>query len=231
MKNRRSGVLETKRDHGPRQNSHRQALLASSFLTDVYRRMYQPMAARVAPKKVVTALRQAGVIGLLLGTHGIGGYRSEPRATQDVDVLIKRKDHAKAVRAIRQQFPKLEMQDTPAVTRFLDPHNGKPVVELLKPTSALFKAAFRFALPVGDTHCIPDLEFALVSKFAAMMSPNRGQAKKLIDAGDFVDMVTHNLPNIDEEKLRDLANKVYSKGGVEISQLVRDVEAGRPIRI
>ena len=176
-------------------------------------------------------LHEAGVIGLLLGTHGIGGYRSEPRATQDVDVLIKKKDHAKAVRAMREAFPKLEMRDTPVVTRFVDPHNGKPVIELTKPTEPLLKAAFRFSHAVGETHRVPDLELALVRKFAAMVSPNRVQSKKLIDAGDFVDMVTHNLANIDEEKLQILANKVYAQGGTEIIQVVRDVEAGRSIRI
>ncbi len=231
MKTRPSGVLEKAWQRTARQQGHREALNVSSFLTRIYRQMYQPMAAKVAPKKVVKVLQEAGVIGLLLGTHGIGGYRSEPRATQDVDVLIKKKDHAKAVQAIRSAFPKLTMHETSVVTRFIDPHNGKPVIELLKPADDLFKAAFRFSLPVGETHRVPDLELALVTKFAAMVSPNRVQSKKLIDAGDFVDMVMHNLANIDEEKLETLANKVYPKGGTEIIQIVRDVQAGRPIRI
>jgi hypothetical protein len=213
------------------QRQHQNALSTSSFLTTVYRQMYQPMAARVTAKKVVKVLKEGGIVGLLLGTHGVGGYRSEPRATQDVDVLIKRKDHAKAIQAIQEAFPKLELQDTPVVTRFIDRSNGKPVIDLMKPMDALFKVAFRFSHKVGDSHRIPDLELALVTKFAAMVSPHRVQSKKLIDAGDFVDMVTNNLPQIDKVKLKTLADKVYLRGGIEIMQIVRDVEAGRPIQI
>ena len=33
------------------QNDHSEALRVSSFLTRIYRQMYQPMAAKVAPKK------------------------------------------------------------------------------------------------------------------------------------------------------------------------------------
>ncbi len=135
------------------------------------------------------------------------------------------------MRTIQAAFPKLEMHDTPVVTRFTDPYNGKPVIDLMKPNDELLKVAFRFSLSVAETHRVPQLELALVTKFAAMVSPNREQAKKLVDAGDFVDMVVENLPAIDEEKLRTLANKVYRRGGTEIIQLVRDVEADRPIRI
>jgi hypothetical protein len=193
--------------------------------------MYQPMAAKVAPKRVLKVLQEAGVVGLLLGTHGVGGYRSEPRATQDVDVLIKKKDHAKAIRAVREAFPKLQIKDTPVVTRFIDPRTERAVIDLMKPADALFKVAFRFSLAVGETHRIPDLELALVTKFAAMVSPNREASKKLIDAGDFVDMVVKNLSQIDEGKLKLLANRVYLRGGIEIIQIVRDVAAGRSIRI
>jgi hypothetical protein len=231
MKTRHAGVLSKQWQRKSWQKQHEEALSTSSFLTNLYRQMYQPMAAKIAPKKVVKVLREAGVVGLLLGTHGIGGYRSEPRATQDVDVLIKKRDHHKAIRAIQAAFPKLEVHDTPVVTRFVDPHNGRPVIDLMRPTAALFKVAFRFSRLVGESHRVPELELALVTKFAAMVSTNRAPAKKLIDAGDFVDIVIKNLPKIDKDKLIMLANMVYIRGGIEIIELVRDVEAGRPIRI
>jgi hypothetical protein len=210
---------------------HQEAFNTSSLLTVVHRQMYDPMAAKVTPKKVIKILSEAGVIGLLLGTHGVGGYRSQPRATQDVDLLIRKKEHTKAIKAVRKAFPQLDVRDASVVTRFLDPRTGNPVVDLMKPMSDLFKVAFRFSLPVGQSYRIPQLELALVSKFAAMVSPNREQAKKLIDAGDFVDMVKKNLQDIDEEKLKLLANKVYLRGAVEIIKIIRNVEMGRPITI
>src|SRR5947209_20619187 len=100
---------------------HRIALRKSSQLTAIFRRMYKPQAAMVTPEAVIRVLNQAKVKFILMGTHGIGGWRSEPRATQDVDVLILKSHHRKAVAAIKKAFPSLAMQDLPAVTRFVDP--------------------------------------------------------------------------------------------------------------
>src|SRR5690349_3321387 len=115
----------TNPDRAAWQRRHQEALHTSSYLTTVYYEMYRPMAADAPAKKVVRVLKKAGITPLLLGTHGVGGYRSEPRATQDVDLLIRKKDHAKAIRAIKAAYPKLEMQDESVVTRFLDPKTGK----------------------------------------------------------------------------------------------------------
>ncbi len=60
-------------------NRHKEALATSSFLTSVFRQMYRRKAANAPAKKVVKVLKEAGVVGLLLGTHGVGGYRSQPR--------------------------------------------------------------------------------------------------------------------------------------------------------
>ncbi len=210
---------------------HAWALDTSSFLTKVFWRMYRPMGAKIEPKKVIKKLREAGVIGLLLGTHGVGGWRSQARATEDVDLLIRKRDHAKAVQAIAKAFPKLKVSDTPVVTRFLDADTDEPVIDLMKPTDELFKVAFRFSIPVGDSHRVPDLELALATKFAAMVSPFRKRSKKIVDVGDFADIVEGHLSEIDFAKLQKLAKKVYLRGGQEIVKLVRDIEDGRKIEI
>src|SRR6516225_5621358 len=76
---------------------HRIALTKSSQLTTIFRRMYKPKAAMITPEAVIKILNKAKVKFVLMGTHGIGGWRSEPRATQDVDVLILKSHHRKAV--------------------------------------------------------------------------------------------------------------------------------------
>ena len=64
-----------------------------------------------------------------------------------------------------------------------------------------------------------------------MVSPNRKYSKKLLDGGDFADIVETNLAAIDQiGKLLKLAELVYKGGGKEILELIKDVEAGRPIR-
>lgn len=210
---------------------HLAALHISSELTLYFRRKYERGAAMITPEDVISALHEAGVNCVLMGTYGLNCYRSEPRATQDVDVLVTKRDVRKSVRALSEAYPDLEVNDTPAVTRFIDPTTGKPVIDLMKPTQPVYQIVFRHSISVGGTHRIPDLEMALASKFAAMVSPNREQDKKLIDAGDFVNVIKHNRDDIDLEKLKRLGEKVYPGGGEEIMQMVDDIDAGRQIKL
>lgn len=101
------------------------------------------------------------------------------------------------------------------VVRFIDPVTGKAVIEVMEPTQAAFSVMFRYTILVGKTHRILDLEMALASKFAAMVSPNREQSKKLIDAGDFADVVANNRERIGLRKLKRLGDKVYRQSGEE----------------
>lgn len=208
---------------------HRDALRISGRLTNLYREMYQPEAAMITPLDVIKVLNKAKVKVILMGTHGIGGYRDQSRATEDVDVLVRLADLRKAIKALRAAFPQLTFQDMTVVVRFRDPATGKPVIDLMKPLEPVYQLALRSTVKVG-TYYIPSLEMALVSKFAAMTSPNRSYDKKLIDGGDFVNMVRKNLKDIDRAKLRRLADKVYPDGSKEILQMIEDIAAGRPIK-
>jgi hypothetical protein len=204
-------------------------MLLAGQIGETLQRMYRPKTTMVKPEEVIRLFNRGKVRFVLMGTYGINGYRDESRATQDVDLLVRVRDHAKAVQIIRDAYADLEEKDSPVVTRFLDPTNKKPVIDLMKPEFEVLKAVFKYSVPVGKSHRIPDLEMALVSKFAAMVSPHRVQSKKLVDGGDFVNMVETNLKEIDLKKLRRLAEKVYKGGSSEIAKLVNDIEAGRRI--
>ncbi len=210
---------------------HTKALATSAKLTGWFRDMYRPGALMPSPKKVIRVLNEAKVRFVLMGTHGVGGYRSQARATQDVDVLIAARDHAKAVRAVQEAFPKLLVLDTPVVTRFKEKATGEPRIDLMKPNQPLFRVAFRHTVKVGETHQIPDLEFALVSKFAAMVSHYRDADKKMIDGGDFINIVKHNRADIELKKLVQLAERVYVGGGKEIRAMIDSVDAGKTIQV
>ena len=209
--------------------NHLRALRISTEQTDHFRKMYQPMAAKVTPKKVIKVLHEAGVQFVLMGTHGIGGWRKQARATQDVDVLVAKKDHRLAVRVLSETYPKLQIQDTPVVTRLIDPASGEPAIDVMKPNQAVLRVVFRESIPVKDTHRIPNLEMALVSKFAAMVSPHRIRDKKWIDGGDFVNIALHNRAKLKLTKLIRLAEKVYPGGGEEIRRMIEALDAGRQI--
>jgi hypothetical protein len=215
--------------NAPAVAEHRRALRISSDLTQTYRRMYKPMAAYVKPEKLIHILNKAKVKFVLMGAHGISGWRYEPRATQDVDVLIRKSHHAKAMKAVKKAFPNLTVQDLPAVTRFLDPLDGKPVIDLMKPEEDLYQEVFKNPVKVGKTHYVPNLEIAIACKYAAMISPHRNAEKKLSDAADFTSMAAHNYDDISQDILVSLGEMAKNGGGPEILKWVEDAKAGRII--
>lgn len=210
---------------------HLQALHIGSKVTRWFREGREANVVEVTPERVVASLRRAGINGVLMGTHGINGYRDEPRGTQYVDVLVTKKDVRKAVRILEETFPFLEVIENAAVARFLDPVTQKVVIDVMKPATRAMHAVFRHAIPIGDTHRIPDLEMALASKFLAMIAPARRPDKKLIDAGDFTNIVIHNRGVLDLKKLKRIGDQVHPRGGTEMLRLVSDIDAGRPIRL
>ncbi len=111
--------------------AHRRALDTSSGLTGVYFQMYRRGQSMIPPLEVIRLLRTGKVSFVLIGTHGVGGWRSQARATQDVDILVTKRDHAKAVRILRKAFPKLIVEDSVVVTRFKDPNTNEPAIDLI----------------------------------------------------------------------------------------------------
>jgi hypothetical protein len=215
---------------GPVQQ-HLEALHTASRLTSDFRQKHNPMATDVTPEAVIKALHGAGVRCVLLGTHGLNVYRDQPRATQDVDVLVRKKDIHKAIRVLKEAFPDLTVNDTPVVARFAEPATGQVALDVMKPTQKVYQMVFRHAVPIGATHAIPSLEMALVSKFAALTSPHRERLRKMQDVTDFAVMTEHNKDQIDYAKLRRLAEQVYPGGSGEIQQLIEDILAGRPLQV
>src|SRR5262249_161552 len=172
-----------------------------------------------------------GINPVLMGTHGLVAYRSEPRATQDVDLLVTKKDVRKAVAVLEQEYPYLEVHDTAIVTRMRDPVSQKVVIDVIKPASEAMKLVFRHVVKIGRTHRIPELEMVLACKYVAMIAPNRREAKRLVDLSDFVDVVENKRSSLDLEKLERLADLVQPRCGRAILRIVADIDAGRRIRL
>ncbi|HEX7378155.1 MAG TPA: hypothetical protein VF278_13645 [Pirellulales bacterium] len=222
------------KDHDPPIKSgptdHGAALESVDWLTRTQYKMHRPDAVQVEPHELIRVLNEAGVRFVLMGQHGISGWLSEPRATRDVDVVVEKRRFAKAVRAIHAAWPELLVRELPVVTRFLDPANAEPVIDVMRPND-LYREAFKNCVRVGQTHDVPNLEFALAAKFAAMVSRNREIPKKHSDASDFAQMVLRNHSSVDVERLRQLGDVVYPSGGDELTRFVEDVKAGRALRL
>lgn len=222
------------KDHDPPIKSgpidHRASLESVGWLTRTQYKMHRPDAMQVEPHELIRVLNESGVKFVLMGQHGISGWLSEPRATRDVDVVVQKRHHAKAVRAIQAAWPELLKKEFPVVTRFLDPANLEPVIDVMRPTD-VYAEAFKNCIRIGKTHDVPNLEFALTAKFAAMVSRNRDIPKKLSDASDFAQMVFRNHADINFDRLRALGDAVYRGGGQELARFVEDVKAGKPLRV
>jgi hypothetical protein len=222
------------KDHNPVTKTgpidHRYSLGLVQWLTRTQYKMHRPDAMRVEPDELIKLLNKADVKFVLMGQHGISGWLNEPRATRDVDVVVQKRHFAKALRAIQSAWPELVIREYPVVTRFLDPANNEPVIDVMRPND-VYSEAFKNCIRVGKTHNVPNLELALAAKFAAMVSRMREIRKKHYDAGDFSQMVLRNHEKIDFDRLRQLGNAVYPGGGAELVRFVDDVIAGKPLRV
>src|SRR5438270_402925 len=100
-------------------DTHRRSLATSTALSRYY------MPELITPLQFIRILNAAKVRFVLMGAHAIGGWTDEPRATQDVDILVAARGVRKAVRELLAAFPHLEAEDHEVVTRLRDPETSK----------------------------------------------------------------------------------------------------------
>jgi predicted nucleotidyltransferase len=209
------------------QSIHKDSLATSTALSGYYVENF------IAPHDVIRILNNAAVRFMLVGAHGVGGWLQKPRASEDVDVLVAARSHKKAIKALTEAFPQLEVDDHPVVTRLRHRDTQKVIIDVMKPNQQLFREALKHTYTVqadGQSYQIPSLEMALAMKFAPMISLHRSDEDKFIDAHDFIYIVKAN-PDIDLEKLAQLGELVYPGGGEEIVEKVRQVRAGERLNL
>jgi hypothetical protein len=208
----------------PRRDSHAENLRISTALSEYY------VENIVTPFEVIAVLNRERISFVLVGAHGVSGWMGDPRATQDVDVVVADRQVKKATRVLLAEYPHLEARDEEVVVRLQDRQSAKVLIDRLKPR-ALYRETFKHTHAVstgGQNYRIPSLEMALAMKLAAMISPSRPEEKKLKDASDFILMVKQNS-DIDLSGLTHLGNLVYGSGGAEICKMIRQVRAGEKL--
>jgi hypothetical protein len=219
---------------------HAYAVRKSSLLTNYIKRHQRKAAMDISPQEVVDVINAAGIKEwVLMGLHGYVGYMPEPRATQDIDILVPFTARAKARKAIASRWPELIVRELSQVTRFLDPLDRgpdgqpKPIVDIMHPWSPFQEVILKEYVVVDEEtqHRLPTLEAALVSKYAAILSPFRGREKKEYDAGDFRRLVRANRDRIRTDDLRRLAGLVWDGGADEIERFVQIALSDEPFPI
>lgn len=179
---------------------------------------------------------------LLTGAHGIAAWTGRPRNTQDVDLLVKSgRNYSRAVNAIRQLYPELEVRGIACVTGFFHPGEKDSVIDVMYAHRRDLEETL--AHPVWAMHAesrlryrIPSLEAALANKYGAMLTISRDSRKRRQDILDFEWMVLHSLdegqPAIDLQKVESLGECVWpGGGGKEILRLIDQVKAGQAIAL
>jgi hypothetical protein len=215
---------------------HGAAVRVCAFLSEEYRRHWRAKTKVVIElTKVVRKLREKKVPFVITGAYGISGWTGRPRSTHDIDILVRAgRNHARAVKAIRELYPNLEVRRFHGLTGFFVPGERESVIDVAMPQRADNAVTLETAIWIeehGLQYRIPALEAALANKYGAMLSVNRDAGKRGQDAVDFYFMVKHSLDKgrspIDLDKLSALGELVWpGGGGAEILRLVADAKAG-----
>jgi hypothetical protein len=187
-------------------------------------------------KAILQTLRDKKIPFVLTGAHGISGWTGRPRATQEVDILVKAgRNYARAVKALQALYPSLETHQFAGVTGFFLPGEKVSLIDVTYPHRRDIAETLETAVWVeegGQRYRVPALEAALANKYGAMLTPNRDPAKRAIDAADFYFMVRNagqeGRRPIDLDRVRDLGEMVWpGGGGAELLRFVQEAKEGK----
>jgi hypothetical protein len=213
------------------------AVMECADLSALYRRMHRSMSP-VQPdfRQIVTTLQAKKIRFVVTGAHGISTWTGMPRSTHDVDILVKGgRNHARAVKALRELYPELEVHNLTGVVGFFMPGETRSVIDVTYPHRPDIEVTLETGTRIekdGLEYRIPTLEAALANKYGAMLTLTRDPIKKAQDAVDFSWMVRHSMDAgrapIDLGQLRPLGEMIWpGGGGDEILRMVEEVKAGR----
>ncbi len=212
---------------------HHEAVEEAEYLRQLYRDRLPSMSSPVELKQILRTLAAKKIPFVLTGAHGIAGWTGRPRSTKDVDLLVKSgRNHARAVQALREIYPSLDVRKLPCGTAFAVPGEQDAIIDVMCDVDD-----GKFTQPVmidqgGEQYRVPSLEKALADKFAAMRNSSRDIGQRGLDAVDFSYMVKHagekGRQPIDMERLAALGELVWpGDGGEEIVRMVEQVRAGK----
>jgi hypothetical protein len=232
------GIPEWEASKANRRNlSHSEAVQECAFLSTQYRKMWSTMAyVLIDLDRILEALTANKVPFVLTGAHGISSWTGRPRATRDVDLLVKSgRNYTRAVGVIGELYPDLEVHRFAGLTGFFPPGEKESIIDVIYPQRPDNAETLRTGIWVEERnqrYRIPTLEAALANKYGAMLTPTRDAGKRGMDAVDFYNMVKHSLDEgrqpIDLATLEALGEMVWpGGGGKEILRLVEEVKAGK----
>jgi hypothetical protein len=185
------------------------------------------------PEKVADflhRLEEEGIDWVLVGAEGINLYRKSPRATVDVDIVVRAKHIAKVRKVLRETCSAIK--DTEVHLKgTLSPPPIELTVDVIKSQShPLFEEALDRQVRIEGVRA-PRLEALLALKFLAAVSPWRSREDKHQDVADFIKAYKDNQASIDRALLVSLASRAHENAGEEFPVFLDAVENDRPITV
>ncbi len=208
---------------------HAIGIATSTSIVRSYRKDHRRASQNVEPQQVINVLNDAGIRRwVLMGLYGYVGYLAQPRATQNVDLLVSEDELESVIAAIEARWPQLQIERMPIVVRFRDPGEiaitgeMKQVIDIMLPSNECYATILAQYHRIDEStgHRVPIVEAACASKYAALVSPYREWEKKSYDAGDLRSMMLPNKDIIDKVILERLGDLVYPGGGAELLEFL-----------
>ena len=164
-------------------------------------------------------------------------YTGTARATVDVDFIIGDADFERASEVIYKAYVQLKHRNRVSRGTYdtRKQHAKNPErIDLVKDDFPLFKAIVQRYCVIRRAKKqvvkIPTIEAAIALKFAASISPNRGDETQSIDNADLMRLI-RIAPNLDEKALFALGELIYRGGGKELVAVVIDVRQGKTVSL
>lgn len=147
----------------------------------------------VPASEIRKLLTRHGIEHMIVGAHALGEITGEPRATQDVDVIVKQSDFDRTIKTLVGEY------HLKASGNRIKDSGGNVVVDVLTDAHPIYATAMR----TGNKS--PSPEMILVMKFLASVSPLRRMDKRYLDKADFYNVMQNTDP--DEEEIMRLLQK------------------------
>ena len=197
----------------------------------------QQVSDAVNPLEVAALFESKNVFYVLIGGHMLSYYTGTARATVDVYFIIRAADYERASKAIHKAYAQFKHHDQVFHVTYdtRKPHVKDPErIELIKDGFPLFRAVVKkYYVTVNAQKQlikIPTIEAAVALKFAASISPNRGDENKHIDNADLFRLI-RATPKLDEKALLALGELIDRGGGKELVAVVGDVRKGKAVSL
>ncbi len=185
------------------------------------------------PKMVLDLFRRLdreGIEWVLVGAEGINLYLKRPRATVDVDIVVRKKHLAKVKRILKDVGTGLDDAEVRMKTTLSAEPNSLEVDVIKSQSHLLFERALDSRVLLEGVPA-PSIEALLALKYLSAVSPWRPHTDKLQDVVDFKRAFHDNKDQIDRAALVQLASLAHRNASKEFPAFLEAVEKDRPITI